>query len=162
MVAGDALALRTGRLLGGRLRTGRPGRRIPDVAWRRATGLMNAHGGRAVFLCRFVPVLRTLAPHLAGAADVPYRRVAPWSTAAAVLWAGAETGAGYLATTSVEHLVTIGGTALAVTAGSGAAVTCLWLTRRHRGRRTVRRRAARPSVRAKRPRRAAPRGRTGT
>ncbi|MFF7652170.1 DedA family protein [Streptomyces sp. NPDC007983] len=99
VVAGDFLAHRTGALLGGRLRTGRIGRRVPDTAWRRAEALMARHGGRAVFLARFLPVVRTLAPHFAGATHLPYHRIAPYSATAACLWAIAEAGAGYAAAT---------------------------------------------------------------
>ncbi|MFJ4539307.1 DedA family protein [Streptomyces tibetensis] len=99
--AGDFLAHRTGALLGDRLRTGGPGNRIPATAWRRAEARMDRHGGRAVFLARFLPVVRTLTPHLAGATRLPYHRIAPHSVAAALLWAGAEAGAGYAALATV-------------------------------------------------------------
>ncbi|MFJ5089829.1 DedA family protein [Streptomyces sp. NPDC088674] len=115
-VAGDAAGHRTGHLLGGRLRTGRLGRRIPAAAWRRAHTLMAGRGGQAVLLSRFVPVARTLTPHLAGAARLPYRRIAPFSVLAAALWAGGEAGAGYTAATSLPHAVALGGPALAVAA----------------------------------------------
>ncbi|MFF4249376.1 DedA family protein [Streptomyces sp. NPDC001822] len=116
VVAGDALGHRTGHLLGSRLRTGRLGRRIPTTAWQRAEALMARRGGQAVFLCRFVPVVRTLTPHLAGATRLPYRRIAPYSLLAAPLWAGAEAATGYAAATSLQHVITYGGPALAATA----------------------------------------------
>ncbi|MET9761498.1 DedA family protein [Streptomyces sp. NPDC006372] len=94
---GDFLAHRTGALLGDRLRTGGFGSRVPAATWRRADTLMDRHGGRAVFVARFVPVLRTLTPHLAGATRLPYHRVAPYSSLAAALWAVAESGTGYAA-----------------------------------------------------------------
>ncbi|MFI6371137.1 DedA family protein [Streptomyces sp. NPDC050546] len=100
-VAGDFLAHRTGALLGDRLRTGRLGSRVPAAAWRNAEDLMDRRGGRAVFLARFVPVLRTLAPHLAGATRLPYHRIAPYSGAAAALWATAEAGSGFAALATV-------------------------------------------------------------
>lgn len=116
VVAGDALGHRTGRLLGSRPTSGRLGRRIPSAAWRRAEALMAVRGGQAVFLCRFVSVLRTLAPHLAGAARLPYRRIAPYSLLAAPLWAGAEATTGYAAATSLQHVITVGGSALVAVA----------------------------------------------
>lgn len=115
VVAGDALGHRTGYLLGGRLRTGRLGRRIPAAAWQRAEALMAARGGQAVFLSRFIPVLRTMTPHLAGASRLPYRHIAPYSVLAALLWAGAEAGVGYSAATSLQYAVTLGAPALAAT-----------------------------------------------
>ncbi|MFB4424694.1 DedA family protein [Streptomyces sp. QL37] len=116
VVAGDAFGHRTGHLLGSRLRTGRLGRRIPAAAWQRAEALMARRGGQAVFLSRFVPVVRTLTPHLAGATRLPYRRIAPYSLLAAPLWAGAEATTGYVAATSLQHVITYGGPALAATA----------------------------------------------
>lgn len=139
VVAGDALGHRTGRLLGGRLLGGRLGRRVPSAAWRRAEAFMARHGGRAVFFCRFVPVMRTLAPHLAGASRLPYRRIAPSSAMAAPLWAGAESGAGYAAATSLQHASAFGGPALAAAAvlavGAGASIRTV--RRRSRGRRAA-------------------------
>ncbi|WP_411104253.1 DedA family protein [Streptomyces sp. cmx-4-9] len=136
VVVGDALGHRTGHLLGSRLRTGGLGRRIPTAAWRRADALMARRGGQAVFLTRFVPVVRTLAPHLAGATRMPYRRIAPYSALAAPLWAGAEAGAGYAAATSVQHAVALGGPVLAITAGLAAAtlVTAATVRRRRQDR----------------------------
>ncbi|MFD3870050.1 DedA family protein [Streptomyces sp. NPDC058623] len=110
--AGDALGHTTGRFMGTRLRTGRLGRHVPEAAWRRAQCLMDRRCGQAVALCRFVPVLRTLLPHLAGATGVPYRRIAPYSALAALVWAGLEVSAGYLATASAQRLITIAGPAL--------------------------------------------------
>lgn len=116
VVIGDALGHRTGHLLGSRLRTGRLGHRIPTAAWQRAEALMARRGGQAVFLSRFVPVVRTLTPHLAGATCLPYRRMAPYSLLAAPLWAGAEATTGYLAATSLQHVIAYGGPVLAATA----------------------------------------------
>ncbi|MEV7244394.1 DedA family protein [Streptomyces sp. NPDC093248] len=132
VVAGDAIGHRTGRLLGSRLRTGRLGRRIPAAAWQRAETLMTRRGGWAIFLARFVAVVRTLAPHLAGATGLPYRRIAPYSLLAAPLWAGAEAMAGYAAATSLQRAITLSGPALLAAAAltAGAVLTA----RRTRGR----------------------------
>lgn len=129
VVAGDLLAHRTGRLLGTRLRTGRIGRRVPPTAWRQAERLMNRHGGRAVFITRFLPVIRTLAPHFAGATRLPYRRIAPYSVTAACLWATAEISAGYAAAASLERILTLGAPILAAIAVVVLCAVTLW--RRH-------------------------------
>ncbi|MGH3803429.1 MAG: DedA family protein, partial [Pseudonocardiaceae bacterium] len=131
-VAGDALGHRIGHLLGSRLRTGRLGRRVPTAAWQRAESLMTKRGGQAVFLSRYVPVVRTLAPHLAGAIRLPYRRIAPYSLLAAPLWAGAEVTAGYAAASSLQQAITLGGPALAATSVliAGAVLTTGKIRRR--------------------------------
>ncbi|WP_294009746.1 VTT domain-containing protein [Streptomyces sp.] len=100
--------------LADRLRTGPAGRRIPPALWARAETLMARHGGRAVFLARFIPVVRTLAPHCAGAARLPYCRIAPYSATAACVWATAEASAGYAAASSLQHVLTLAGPAAAV------------------------------------------------
>ncbi|MEU9448804.1 VTT domain-containing protein [Streptomyces sp. NPDC048277] len=114
VVVGDFAGYRTGRFLGERLRVDGIGGRVPEAAWRRAETLMTRHGGRAVLLARFVPVVRTLAPHFAGATRLPYRRIAPYSVVAAGLWATAEAGAGYAAATSLQRILTLGGPAIAL------------------------------------------------
>ncbi|MGP3979420.1 DedA family protein [Streptomyces sp. 8N114] len=123
-MAGDFLAHRTGCLLGDRLRTSRLARRIPAGAWRRAEALMAGHGGRAVFCSRFVPVLRTLTPHVAGATRVPYHRIAPYSAVATPLWAAAEAGAGFTAA-SAQRALTLAGPALATVLATALAAAVL-------------------------------------
>ncbi|ULR47982.1 DedA family protein [Streptomyces deccanensis] len=113
VVAGDFFAHRTGRLLGEQLRSGRVGSRVPDTTWRRAEMLMTRRGGRSILLARFLPVVRTLAPHFAGATRLPYRSIAPYSVVAACLWATAEVGVGYAAAASLQRVLTLGGPALA-------------------------------------------------
>lgn len=130
VVVGDFLAHRTGRFLGDRLRAGRMGRRVPGAAWYRAETLMTRHGGRAVFLARFLPVVRTLAPHSAGATRLPYRCIAPYSVVAACMWATAEAGVGYAAATSLQRVVTLGGPAFAVVALTVIGGALLWRRRR--------------------------------
>ncbi|MCX5372625.1 VTT domain-containing protein [Streptomyces sp. NBC_00015] len=130
VVAGDFLAHRTGRLLGDQLRGGRIGRRIPGAAWHQVETLMTRHGDRAVFLARFLPVVRTLAPHFAGAARLPYRRIAPYSVVAACMWATAEAGVGYAAATSLQRVLTLGGPVLALVALMAIGGVLLWRRRR--------------------------------
>ncbi|MFF7469022.1 VTT domain-containing protein [Streptomyces sp. NPDC008092] len=125
-VTGDFAAHRTGRVFSDRLLDGRLGRRVPGAAWRRVESLMARHGGRAVFLARFLPVIRTLTPHFAGATRLPYRRIAPYSLMAACLWATAEAGAGYAAASSFQELLTLGGPAIASVVLIAVGITALW------------------------------------
>ncbi|MBV1941824.1 VTT domain-containing protein [Streptomyces sp. BV286] len=132
VMAGDFLAHRTGRFLGDRLRGGRMGRRIPGPAWHQAETLMTRHGGRAVFLARFLPVVRTLAPHCAGVTRLPYRRIAPYSIVAACTWATAEAGIGYAAAATLRHTLTLAGPAFALVALLAIGGTLMWHGMRRR------------------------------
>ncbi|QNG38525.1 DedA family protein [Geodermatophilaceae bacterium NBWT11] len=62
----------------------------------RAQAFFDRHGARTVLLARFVPVVRTFATVMAGAARMDLRRYALWSVLGGVLWAGGLTllGAG--------------------------------------------------------------------
>ncbi|WP_432989353.1 DedA family protein [Dactylosporangium sp. CA-233914] len=137
VIAADLISYHTGRILGGRLRTSRLGRRIPAAAWARAEQAMARHGARGVAPARFIPLLRTLVPHLAGATHVPYRRVAPYSITAAVTWTLLAAGTGYTAARSVDWLSAAAGPLLAI-AALAAAVAVIVVVRRRRSTRKTR------------------------
>ena len=87
-ILGDSLGYELGRRLGRPwlLRYGRwVGLREPQLA--RAEAWFARHGGKTILLGRFVGFLRALAPFVAGASVMPYRRFLPYNAAGAVLWA---------------------------------------------------------------------------
>jgi membrane-associated protein len=53
------------------------------------------HGGKTVFLARFVPIIRTFAPFVAGIGTMPYPRFLAYSVAGAISWVGGCTLGGY-------------------------------------------------------------------
>ncbi len=61
----------------------------------RAHAFFIKHGGKAVVLARFVPIVRTFVPFVAGGADMPYRTFAIYNVIGAVLWVGICVGAGF-------------------------------------------------------------------
>jgi membrane-associated protein len=44
------------------------------------------HGGKTIILAQFIPIVRTFAPVVAGAADMTYRRFATFNVVGAILW----------------------------------------------------------------------------
>lgn len=54
------------------------------------------HGGKTIIMARFVPIVRTFAPFVAGMGTMTYRHFASYSIAGAVLWVVSLTLAGYL------------------------------------------------------------------
>ena len=53
------------------------------------------HGGKTVIMARFVPIVRTIAPFVAGAGNMPYGKYISFCIAGAVLWVVGITLIGY-------------------------------------------------------------------
>ena len=53
------------------------------------------HGGKTIIMARFVPIVRTFAPFVAGVGTMTYRYFASYSIAGAALWVVSLTLAGY-------------------------------------------------------------------
>lgn len=62
----------------------------------RAREFFDRHGGRAVILARFVPIVRTFLPFVAGGAGMSYRAFTIYNLAGCLLWVITCVGAGYL------------------------------------------------------------------
>jgi undecaprenyl-diphosphatase len=103
-LAGDALALRSGRKYGPQVRASRLGARLGEHRWQRADRILLRLGGRSAFVARWVPFVRTLLPRLAGSAGVPYRQFAPWNAAGVVTAVGSSVLLGYLAGASYQQV----------------------------------------------------------
>jgi membrane protein DedA with SNARE-associated domain len=103
-MAGDALALRSGRKYGPRVRSSRFGARIGADRWAKADQILHRLGGRSAFIARWVPFVRTLLPRLAGSAGVRYRRYVGWNAAGVLTAVGGSVVLGYLAGASYQQV----------------------------------------------------------
>lgn len=69
---------------------------INKEALRRTHDFFERHGGKTIILARFVPVVRTFAPFVAGVSDMTQARFQLYNITGAVLWVLSLTVAGYM------------------------------------------------------------------
>ncbi|HYC81226.1 MAG TPA: VTT domain-containing protein [Solirubrobacterales bacterium] len=94
-IAGDQVGYAIGRK-GGPAVFNRPESRFFRREYvERAELFFAEHGARTIVLARFVPIVRTLAPVMAGAARMPYRTFVLFNLVGGVLWGVGVTLLGY-------------------------------------------------------------------
>lgn len=101
---GESFGFWIGRLFGPRIRASKLGQRIGESNWKMADAFIEARGGLAVAISRFLPVLHSLVPVVAGATTMRYRVFIRWTIAACAVWASAYVSVGYLAHTSYDQI----------------------------------------------------------
>jgi membrane-associated protein len=102
-IAGDQVGYSIGRRAGPRL--------LARERWFtqrrhvvRAERFFASRGGQAVLIARFVPIVRTFVPVMAGIVRMPYRKFVWWNVAGGFLWGGGVTTAGYVLGTTIPSI----------------------------------------------------------
>ncbi len=93
-VTGNTLNYWIGEAIGQRVFT-HDYRWLNKEALRRTHEFFEKHGGKTIVLARFVPVVRTFAPFVAGVSDMTHARFQMYNITGAVLWVALLTTAGY-------------------------------------------------------------------
>ena len=91
---GDVCNYLIGRFVGRHLLS-KPRRYLRPEHVERAHEFYERHGGMAIVLARFLPIVRTLAPFVAGVARMEIHRLMFYAAIAAALWVTIFLGAGY-------------------------------------------------------------------
>ena len=94
-VLGDSVGYTFGRKLGPRIFSRKDARLFKQEYIQRAQEFYEKHGGKTIIIARFIPIVRTFAPVVAGAGKMEYRRFLSFNVIGALLWAAGVTYAGY-------------------------------------------------------------------
>ena len=95
-VLGDSVNYAVGHFIGPRIFD------KPDSRWfkqdhlRRTQAFYDKYGGVTIIIGRFVPIIRTFAPFLAGVAGMEYRRFFAFNVVGGILWVAVLVYAGYV------------------------------------------------------------------
>jgi membrane-associated protein len=93
-IIGDTLNYAIGNYIGPRAFTGQF-RLLKREHLERTQAFYDRHGGKTIILARFVPIVRTFAPFVAGVGTMHYARFISYNVVGAVTWVALFTFGGY-------------------------------------------------------------------
>lgn len=102
-VIGDNTGYWTGRMMGKTLFNREESRIFKPSRVAKAHAFFEKYGVKTVILARFVPIVRTFAPIVVGAAEMPYSRFLPFSIVGGALWISSMVLAGYFVGSMIEE-----------------------------------------------------------
>jgi membrane-associated protein len=94
-VVGDAAGYLTGFKMGERIFKRQKSLLFKPGHLQKANEFYEKYGGKTIIIARFVPIVRTFAPIVAGAAKMPYRRFVVFNVIGGFLWVFSMILAGY-------------------------------------------------------------------
>jgi membrane-associated protein len=106
-VIGDNTGYWTGRVMGKTLFNRESSRIFKPSRVEKAHSFFEKYGVKTVILARFVPIVRTFAPLVIGAAEMPYSRFLPFSIIGGLLWISSMVLAGYFLGGVIERAFNI-------------------------------------------------------
>lgn len=94
-VLGDGVGYLFGKRIGRKLFNRPNSRLLKQEQLQKAEKFYEKYGAVTIIVARFIPIIRTFAPIVAGIGSLSYRRFLTYNIIGAVLWAGGVTYAGY-------------------------------------------------------------------
>lgn len=93
---GDNLNYQVGRIFGEKLFKNEKSRFFKRSNLEKTHAFFERYGGKTLVLARFVPIVRTFAPFVAGMGRMEFHHFLAYSAAGAMLWVGLCMGSGFL------------------------------------------------------------------
>ncbi|MCU1715572.1 DedA family protein [Pseudomonas sp. 5P_3.1_Bac2] len=94
-ILGDSTNYVIGRTAGERLFSNPDSKIFRRDYLQKTQDFYDKHGGKTITLARFMPIIRTFAPFVAGVARMPYLRFVSFSVFGTILWVGGLVTLGY-------------------------------------------------------------------
>lgn len=94
-VLGDTVNYHIGKYLGPRVLSGKFSRWLSPKHLDRTSAFFEKYGAKTIILARFIPIIRTFAPFVAGIGAMNYGRFLAYNVVGGVIWVLSMTLAGY-------------------------------------------------------------------
>ena len=94
-IVGDTVNYQIGKAIGPRVMTSETSKLFNKAHLERTHKFFEKHGGKTIIFARFVPIVRTFAPFVAGAGAMSYGKFIMYNIAGALAWVGLMVGAGF-------------------------------------------------------------------
>jgi membrane-associated protein len=103
-IVGDSVGYAIGYRAGPRIFTREDSRWFSRSHLVRTREFYERHGGKTIVLARFIPIIRTFAPVVAGVGRMEYRRFLAYNVLGGIGWVASLTWAGYLLGRSIPDI----------------------------------------------------------
>lgn len=94
-IAGDSVGYYFGKITGPKIFTREKSIFFAKDHLLRAQAFYEKHGGKTIVLARFIPIIRTFAPIIAGIGNMPYKRFIAFNVFGGIGWVTSTLGLGY-------------------------------------------------------------------
>jgi membrane-associated protein len=94
-IIGDAVGYYIGLKLGPKLYSRESSRFFKKEHLLKTKAFYDKHGGKTIIIARFMPIIRTFAPTVAGVAQMPYRKFLQYNVFGGIFWVLSMTLLGY-------------------------------------------------------------------
>jgi membrane-associated protein len=95
-IAGDTVNYHVGKAIGPRVMSSETSRWLNKKHLEKTHKFFEKYGGKTIILARFVPIVRTFAPFVAGAGAMNYKKFITYNIVGAIAWVVLMMGAGVL------------------------------------------------------------------